>query len=222
MQKLPKPNIIYEDNHLLIVEKPNGIPVQEDSSKDIDMLTILKNYRKEKENKPGEAFIGLVHRLDRPVAGIMVFAKTSKAASRLSDQIRQNKFHKTYIAVVEGTLPKEGKLEDYLIKNKKENKSFITTKEKGKYSCLKYQVLSVKNNLSLIEINLITGRSHQIRLQFSSRNHPLVGDSKYGDNPNKIDIALFAKSITLTHPTTKEELTFTLEIPNKYPFNLFK
>lgn len=222
MQKLPKPNIIYEDNHLLIVEKPNGIPVQEDSSKDIDMLTILKNYRKEKENKPGEAFIGLVHRLDRPVAGIMVFAKTSKAASRLSDQIRQNKFHKTYIAVVEGTLPKEGKLEDYLIKNKKENKSFITTKEKGKYSCLEYQVLSVKNNLSLIEINLITGRSHQIRLQFSSRNHPLVGDSKYGDNPNKIDIALFAKSITLTHPTTKEELTFTLEIPNKYPFNLFK
>lgn len=222
MPKLPKLNIIYEDNHLLVVEKPSNIPVQEDSSKDIDMLTILKEYRKVNENKPGEAFIGLVHRLDRPVSGIMVFAKTSKAASRLSDQIRQNTFHKTYLAVVEGTLPSKGKFEDYLIKNEKENKSYITTKEKGKYSCLEYQVLSTKDNLSLVEVNLITGRSHQIRLQFSSRNHPLIGDSKYGHNPNNIDIALFAKSITFNHPTTKEPLTFTLDIPNKYPFNLFK
>ena len=222
MQKLPKLNVIYEDNHLLIVEKPTNIPVQEDSSKDIDMLTLLKNYRKVNENKPGEAFIGLVHRLDRPVSGIMVFAKTSKAASRLSDQIRQNTFHKTYLAVVQGTLTTTGQFEDYLIKNEKENKSYTTTKEKGKYSCLKYKVLNTKNNLSLVEINLITGRSHQIRVQFSSRNHPLVGDSKYGNNPNNIDIALFAQSITFNHPTTKEPLTFALDIPNKYPFNLFK
>lgn len=222
MQKLPKLNIIYEDNHLLVVEKTSNIPVQEDSSKDIDMLTLLKDYRKINENKPGEAFIGLIHRLDRPVSGIMVFAKTSKAASRLSDQIRQNTFHKTYLAVVEGSLPSHGKFEDYLIKNEKENKSYVTTKEKGKYSCLEYQVLSTKDNMSLVEINLITGRSHQIRVQFSSRNHPLIGDSKYGHNPNNIDIALFAKSITFNHPTTKEELTFTLNIPNKYPFNLFK
>ena len=222
MQKLPKLNIIYEDNHLLVVEKPSNIPVQEDSSKDIDMITILKEYRKVNENKPGEAFIGLVHRLDRPVSGIMIFAKTSKAASRLSDQIRQNTFHKTYLAVVNGTLPSKGKLEDYLIKNEKENKSYVNTKEKGKYSCLEYQVLSTKDNLSLVEINLITGRSHQIRVQFSSRNHPLIGESKYGHNPNNLDIALFAKSITFNHPTTKEPLTFTLDIPNKYPFNLFK
>ena len=222
MQKLPKLNIIYEDNHLLVIEKPSNIPVQKDSSKDIDMLTLLKDYRKINENKPGEAFIGLVHRLDRPVSGIMVFAKTSKAASRLSDQIRQNTFHKTYLAVVSGTLPTQGKFEDYLIKNEKENKSYVTTKEKGKYSCLEYQVLSTKDNMSLVEINLITGRSHQIRLQFSSRNHPLIGESKYGHNPNNIDIALFAKSITFNHPTSKEELTFTLDIPNKYPFNLFK
>ena len=222
MQKLPKLNIIYEDNHLLVVEKPSNIPVQEDSSKDIDMLTLLKEYRKINENKPGEAFIGLVHRLDRPVSGIMVFAKTSKAASRISDQIRQNTFHKTYLAVISGTLPSKGKLEDYLIKNEKENKSYITTKEKGKYSCLEYEVLSTKDNMSLVEINLITGRSHQIRVQFSSRNTPLIGDSKYGHNPNNIDIALFAKSITFNHPTTKEELTLTLDIPNKYPFNLFK
>lgn len=222
MQKLPKLNIIYEDNHLLVIEKTGGIPVQADSSKDIDMLTILKEYRKENENKKGDAFIGLVHRLDRPVSGIMVFAKTSKAASRLSDQIRQNIFHKTYLAVVEGTLPSKLILEDYLIKDKKNNISYVTTKEKGKYSKLEYQVLSTKNNLSLVEINLITGRSHQIRVQFSSRNHPLIGDSKYGHNPNNIGIALFAKSITFLHPTTKEELTFTLDLPKRYPFNLFK
>lgn len=222
MQKLPKLNIIYEDNHLLVVEKPSGIPVQEDSSKDIDMITILKEYRKKNENKPGDAFIGLVHRLDRPVSGIMVFAKTSKAASRLSDQIRQNKFYKTYLAVIQGIIPTKGKLEDYLIKNEKTNTSYVTTKEKGKYSCLEYNILSTKENLSLVEINLITGRSHQIRVQFSSRNHPLIGDSKYGNNPNNIDIALFAKSIKFIHPTTKEELVFDLNIPNKYPFNLFK
>ena len=175
-----------------------------------------------KENKKGDAYIGLVHRLDRPVGGIMVFAKTSKAASRLSDEIRKNNFHKTYYAVVEGTLPKEGKFEDYLIKNEKENISYVSTKEKGKYSCLEYTLISSKNNLSLVKINLITGRSHQIRVQFSSRHHPLVGDSKYGNNPKNIDIALFAQTLTFTHPTTKEVLTFKLDLPNRYPFNMFK
>lgn len=222
MEKLPKINIIYEDNHLLVVEKPVNIPVQEDSSKDIDMITILKNYRKQNENKPNEAYIGLIHRLDRPVGGIMVFAKTSKAASRLSNQIREKTFHKTYLAVVEGHLPKEDILEDYLIKNNKTNISTITTKEKGKYSCLEYKVIKEKNNLSLIKINLITGRPHQIRVQFSSRNHPLLGDSKYNHHKDNINIALFAQSITLIHPTTKEKLTFTLDTPNRYPFNIFK
>ena len=221
MEKLPKINIIYEDNHLLVVEKPVNIPVQEDKSKDIDMITILKKYRIKKENKDKDAYIGLVHRLDRPVGGIMVFAKTSKAASRLGEEIRNNTLHKTYLALIEGTMPKEGKLEDYIIKDKNKNISYITTKEKGKYSALEYKILKEKNNLSLIEINLITGRSHQIRLQFSSRNHPLIGDSKYGNNPKNINIALFAKSITFKHPTTKEILTFELNIPNRYPFNIF-
>lgn len=221
MQELPKINIIYEDNHLLVVEKPVNIPVQEDISKDIDMITILKNYRIKKEKKKGDAYIGLVHRLDRPVGGIMVFAKTSKAASRLSEEIRNNTFHKTYLAVVEGYPSQKGKLEDYLIKNKEKNISTITTKEKGKYSALEYQVLKEKDHLSLIKINLITGRSHQIRVQFSSRNHPLVGDTKYGHNNNNINIALFAESITFTHPTTKEPLTFALNKPNRYPFNIF-
>ena len=152
----------------------------------------------------------------------MVFAKTSKAASRLSNQIRENKFHKTYYAVVEGTVSKEGVYEDYLIKNKSENISYVTTKDKGKYSKLEYKLISTKNNLSLVKINLITGRSHQIRLQFSTRGHPLVGDSKYGNNPKNINIALFAASVSFIHPTTKENLTFSLELPNRYPFNIFK
>lgn len=222
MEKLPKINIIYEDNHLLVIEKPINIPVQKDNTNDIDLIAMLKDYRKKKENKPGEAYLGLVHRLDRPVGGIMVFAKTSKAASRLSDQIRTNAFHKTYLAVIQGVLPKEGVLEDYLIKNEKENISYVTSKEKGKYSKLEYKLLDTKDNLSLVRINLITGRSHQIRVQFSSRNHPLIGDSKYGDNPNNISIALYAESITFNHPTTKEKLTFTLSKPNRYPFNIFK
>lgn len=222
MQELPKINIIYEDNHLLVVEKPANIPVQSDSSQDIDMLTILKKYRKQKENKPGEAYLGLVHRLDRPVCGIMVFAKTSKAASRLSNQIKENTFHKTYYAVITGNPPKEDTLIDYLTKNQKDNISYVTTKEKGKYSELHYQVLSQKDNLSLVKINLVTGRSHQIRVQFSNRGYPLVGDSKYGHNPNNISIALFAKELTLIHPTTKQKLTFTLDLPNRYPFNIFK
>ena len=222
MEKLPKINIIYEDNHLLVIEKPINIPVQKDNTNDIDLITMLKDYRKNNENKSGDAYIGLVHRLDRPVGGIMVFAKTSKAASRLSDQIRTNIFHKTYLAVIQGTIPKEGILEDYLIKNEKENISYVTTKDKGKYSKLEYKTLDIKDNLSLIRINLITGRSHQIRVQFSSRNHPLLGDSKYGNNPNNINIALYAESITFNHPTTKEKLTFTLPKPNRYPFNIFK
>lgn len=222
MQELPKINIIYEDNHLLVIEKPVNIPVQSDSSKDLDLITILKEYRIKNESKKNDAYIGLVHRLDRPVGGIMVFAKTSKAASRLSNQIRENVFHKTYYAVVEGTVSKEGIYEDYLIKNKSENISYVTTKDKGKYSKLEYKLISTKNNLSLVKINLITGRSHQIRLQFSTRGHPLIGDSKYGNNPKNINIALFAASVSFIHPTTKENLTFSLELPNRYPFNIFK
>ena len=214
--------VLYEDNHIIVVIKPYNIPSQSDKTNDIDMLSLVKEYIKEKYQKPGNVYVGLVHRLDRPVGGIMVFAKTSKSAARLSDQIRKNNFHKTYYAVVNGCLPEEGRFEDYLIKNEKENKSYVTTKDKGKYSCLEYKLINTKENLSLLKINLITGRSHQIRVQFSSRNHPLIGDSKYGNNCNNINIALFASSITFNHPTTKEKLTFNLDLPNRYPFNIFK
>ncbi len=220
MEKLPKINIIYEDNHLLIVEKPINIPVQEDESKDKDLLSILKDYLKEKYKKPGNVYLGLVHRLDRPVGGIMIFAKTSKSASRLANQIRNNEITKVYYAVVEGHLKDKNRLEDYLLKDEETNISIID--KKGKLAILDYQVIKRKDNLNLVEINLQTGRSHQIRVQFSSRGNPLVGDQKYNKKatPN-ISIALFAKSISFNHPITKERLTFKLDLPNRYPFDLF-
>ena len=223
MEKLPKINIIYEDNHLLVVEKPINIPVCEDITNDIDLLTILKNYLKEKYNKPGNVYLGLVHRLDRPVGGVMVFAKTSKAASRLSNQVRENKLKKTYYAVVENKINKTGTLKDYLVKDYKNNISKTTTKEKGKLSILDYELIKTVDNLNLVKINLQTGRSHQIRVQFSSRNNPLYGDQKYNKNakPNT-QIALFAKELSFYHPTTNELLTFEINLPKRYPFTLFK
>lgn len=222
MEELPKINIIYEDNHLLVVEKIVNVPVQKDNSNDMDMISILKEYRKRNEGKFGDAYIGLVHRLDRPVGGVMVFAKTSKAASRLSEQVRNNKFKKVYYAVVEGNISDKGHFEDYMAKNEKDNKSYITSNDKGKIAILDYEVVDRKDNLNLVKINLVTGRSHQIRVQFSSRGYPLVGDMKYNKKASPgTNIALFAKSISFIHPTLKEVMSFELDLPNRYPFNIF-
>ena len=222
MEKLPKINIIYEDNHLLVVEKPINIPVCEDESKDLDLLTILKKYIKEKYNKPGNVYLGLVHRLVRPVGGIMVFAKTSKAASRLSNQVREKKLTKTYYAVVENNLKEKGTLKDYLIKDSKTNITRVTTKDLGKEAILNYELIKKIDNLNLVKIDLITGRSHQIRVQFSSRNNPLYGDQKYNKNAvNNTNIALYAKVLAFDHPVTKERLTFEIDLPKRYPFNIF-
>lgn len=213
-------NIIYEDNHLLVVEKPINIPVQEDSSKDLDFLTLLKNFIKKRDNKPGNVFLGLVHRLDRPVGGIMVFAKTSKCASRLSEQVRNRTFKKTYFAVVEGKVEEKGTLIDKLLKDTKNN--IVRVDKNGKESILDYELIDYKDNLSLVKINLKTGRSHQIRVQFSSRGHALYGDQKYNSNSTVGEqIALFANSIIFNHPITKEELTFELDFPNRKPWNKF-
>lgn len=214
-------NIIYEDNHLLVVEKPINIPTQEDNTKDKDLLTILKEYIKEKYNKPGNVYLGLVHRLDRPVGGIMVFARTSKAASRLSEQVRNKTFKKTYNAVVIGNINKEGKLKDYLLKDEKKN--IVKVDKNGKEAILNFKKLDFENNMSLIEINLETGRSHQIRVQMSHYGYPLFGDQKY-NKTSKVgeQIALFAKKIEFIHPTTNELLTFELDLPNRYPFTIFK
>ena len=215
-----KINIIYEDNHLLVAEKPINIPVQEDKSKDIDLLNILKEYIKNKYNKPGNVYLGLVHRLDRPVGGIMVFARTSKAASRLSEQIRNKTFKKIYNAVLMGNIDESGTLIDKLLKD--EN-NIVKVDDNGKEAILHYKKLNYKESMSLVEINLETGRSHQIRVQFSHHGYPLYGDNKYNNNSKTGEqIALFAKRIEFIHPTTKEKLSFELDLPNRYPFNLFK
>ena len=211
--------ILYEDNHLLVVVKPINVPVCEDESKDEDLLNMLKKYLKEKYNKPGNVYLGLVHRLDRPVSGVMVFAKTSKAASRLSEQIRLKEFKKEYHAIVIGKVDK-GIYKDNLLKDKKTN---ITKVDKnGKESILEYELVKYVNNYSLVKINLKTGRSHQIRVQFSYHNHPLVGDNKYNKiETKKIPVCLFANKLTFYHPVTKEELIFEEPLPNHYPWNLF-
>ena len=214
-------NVIYEDNHLLVVEKTINIPVQADSSNDIDLLSMLKNYIREKYKKPGNVYLGLVHRLDRPVGGVMVFAKTSKCASRLSKQIKNNELKKIYYAVVEGNIFEKGLLKDKLLKNSKTNT--VSVDKNGKEAELYFEKISYKDNLSLVKINLHTGRSHQIRVQFSSRGYPLYGDHRYNTNcKDKSQIALFAKELSFYHPITKEKLIFKLDLPDRYPFTLFK
>ncbi len=216
-----KLNVLYEDNHIIVVIKEPNIPSQSDKTGDIDMLTLVKNYIKEKYNKPGEAYIGLVHRLDRPVGGIMVFARTSKAASRLSEQIRNKTFKKTYNAVVIGNINDSGSLKNKLLKDEKNN--IVKVDDRGKEAILHYKKIDYKDKLSLIEINLETGRPHQIRVQLSHYGFPLYGDNKYNKEAKRNEnIALFARRIEFIHPTTKEMLKFEIDLPNRYPFNLFK
>ena len=219
--------VIYEDNHLLVVEKPVYILSQGDDTNDKDMVNLLKQYVKEKYNKPGNVYIGLVHRLDRPVGGAMVFAKTSKAAPRLSEQVRNKTFKKTYRAVIHGTMNKESDtLKDYLYKNKKTNMVSVVNKnhKDAKNAELSYETLDNKNNFSLVEIDLKTGRPHQIRVQFASRRHPLFGDQRYGQNVNKVgqQISLWSYKIEIEHPTTKEKMEFICEPPKEYPWDLFE
>lgn len=214
-------NILYEDNHLLVVEKPINIPVQADSSKDEDLLNILKQYIKEKYNKPKEVYLGIVHRLDRPVGGIMVFARTSKSASRLSEQVRTNQFNKIYNAVCLNKINESGRLEDYLLKDTKTN--IVKVDKNGKKAILNYKRLDYKNNMSLVEIKLETGRSHQIRVQLSHNGNPLYGDQKYNKTARVGEqVALFAKKLEFYHPTKKELMSFELPLPDRVPFNYFK
>ena len=212
--------ILYEDNHLLVVVKPINMPVCEDSSGDLDLLTYLKGYIKEKYNKPGNVYLGLIHRLDRPVSGVMVFAKTSKCASRLSEQVRIGKLNKKYYAVVCGNLSGSGIFNDKLLKDTRTN--MVRVDSHGKDSSLKYRVVSSKSNYSLVDIDLITGRSHQIRVQFSSRGYPLYGDQRYNKGALVGEqIALFSYYLSFYHPISGELMEFKESIPNRKPFNLF-
>lgn len=202
-------NVLYEDNHIIVVEKIINVPSQADSSNDIDMLTIVKNYIKEKYNKPSNVYLGLIHRLDRPVGGVMVFARTSKAASRLSKAVRENMIHKTYLTIVHGKLDKnKGTLIDNISKDEKTNTSYIDN-QNGKKAILEYEILKYNkdSNLSLLKVNLITGRHHQIRLQMSNNKNPIYGDQRYGMQ-DKNQIALYAYKLELMHPVKKELMVF--------------
>ena len=218
--------IIYEDNHLLVVEKPVNILSQSDDTGDMDLLTLLKEDIKKRYDKPGQVYLGLVHRLDRPVGGVMIFAKTSKAASRLSESIRQKEFKKTYHAVIHGD-PVENKklLRHYLLKDSNTNTVMVVGQnvKDAKEALLDYEVIEKKDKLSLVKINLHTGRSHQIRVQFSEIGHPLYGDQKYGHYINTAgqQLALWSTEIICKHPTLKEEMQFKSFPPDIYPWNIF-
>lgn len=211
MIKVP---IIFEDNHLLVVMKPPNILSQRDQTGDADMLSLLKEDIKVRYNKPGNVYLGLIHRLDRPVGGVMVFAKTSKAASRLSEQIRKREFKKTYMAVIHGRPTKEkDTLNHYLIKDYKTNMVTAVGKEiKGaKKAVAEYKIIDTVKGYSLVKINLNTGRPHQVRVQFATIGHPLYGDQRYGSDANNVgqQIALWSHQIICEHPTLKKRMTFT-------------
>lgn len=212
--------VIYEDNHLLVVEKPENIPTCEDSSKDLDFLTMCKEYVKVKYNKPGNVYLGMVHRLDRPVGGVMVFARTSKAADRLSQMIAQKRvFIKEYLAVVKDNGLKDRDIfEDNLLKDERTN--MVKIDPRGKKAELAYEVLKRKDGLALVHVFLKTGRSHQIRVQFASRGHALWGDQRYNKEakPGQ-QIALHSYKLVFPHPVTKEKMEFVSDI-NRFPFDI--
>ena len=216
--------ILYEDNHLLIVEKPVNVPVQEDRSGDPDLLSILKQDLKSRYNKPGNVYLGLVHRLDRPVGGVMVFAKTSKAASRLARTLQDRQFERTYLTVVRG-VPKRKKavLKDYLLKDRRRNlvSAVPAGTKNAKLAILEYEVLNHEDELSLLHVKLYTGRSHQIRVQLATIGHPIYGDQKYGKNINKPgqQIALWAYSVQFPHPVRDEIISIHQPPPNTFPWN---
>ena len=217
--------VIYEDNHVLVAEKPPNLLTQGDSTGDEDMLTLLREDLKLRFNKPGNVYLGLVHRLDRPVGGAMVFAKTSKAASRLSEQIRLGEFGKSYLAVIHGVPGQtSGTLVNNLIKDEATNTVRVTSNTgEGKAASLEYSVRDSRNGLSLVHIKLHTGRSHQIRVQFAAIGHPLYGDQKYGAALNRpgMQLALWSVEVGFRHPTLQKYETFTSTPPKVNPWNIF-
>lgn len=231
MEKYPE--ILFEDNHLLVAVKPAGILSQSDTTGAPDMLTLLKAYLVEKYNKPGEAYLGLLHRLDRPVCGVMVFAKTSKCAGRISEQIRNRTVKKKYRAIVYGAFEeKKGEVRSYLLKNSKTNlvdvfQNRADVPKDAKECSLDYEVIGEGRiagvPVSLLSIDLHTGRSHQIRAQLSSIGHPIVGDRKYGKGPNRFsgDILLQSYHLEVDHPVTHERMVFEIPLSGEEPWNQF-
>ncbi len=211
--------VVYEDNHIIIVNKHSGEIVQGDKTGDKPLSETVKEYIKQKYNKPGNVFLGVVHRLDRPVSGLVVFAKTSKALSRLNDMFRTGDVHKTYWAVVKRRdIAMEGTLTDWLTRNERQNKSYAHEREVpgAKKAVLKYKVRAVADNYMLIEVTLLTGRHHQIRCQLSHMGCPIKGDLKYGaprSNPDG-SISLLSRRVEFVHPVSKETIVAYADVPD--------
>jgi 23S rRNA pseudouridine1911/1915/1917 synthase len=219
-------NILYEDNHLLVVVKPPNTAVQADASGDAALLDQAKDFLKQRDGKPGEAWLGLVHRLDRPVGGVMVFAKTSKAASRLSDALRRGAFEKTYLAVLDGCPePPQGTLTDWLWKDRRTNtvRTADPSQPQARRAELSYRVLERRGPLTLVAVRLNTGRSHQIRVQFASRGWPIWGDQRYHPHPQPHgQIALWSYRLSFPRPVAPgDRLTFFCLPPRQAPWNGF-
>jgi 23S rRNA pseudouridine1911/1915/1917 synthase len=214
-------NVLFEDNHVIVVEKPPMMPVNQDESLDESLLEHIKQYIKTTRNKPNEAYVSLVHRLDRPVGGVMVFALSAKAASRLSESVRLNQFVKRYVAITARPL-KPGTLVDNLLKDEKTNTTIIHPK--GKKSELIIEAVdTLSDQTSRLWIRLVSGRSHQIRVQTASRFAPILFDQRYNPKTKPTHpIALFAYELSFPHPTKKDILTFSLPLPQRHPFTLFK
>lgn len=213
------PEILYEDNHILIVNKQPGEIVQGDKTGDKPLVDSLKDFIKKRDNKPGNVFLGVVHRLDRPVGGAVIFAKTSKALSRLNDMIRKGEIHKTYWALTRNRPPQESDtLTHYITTTEATNKSYASLKPKNgaKEAVLKYRLLACGRTFNLVEVELITGRKHQIRVQMSAIGCPIRGDLKYGDKRSNDDgsISLLARRIDFVHPVSKQPVSVTAPIPH--------
>lgn len=203
-------NVVYEDNHLLVVIKPPNLLTQADATGDDDLLSQMKRYVKEKYQKPGDVYLGLVHRMDRPVGGLLCLARTSKAAARLSKQLSSHGMAREYLAITEGCLPSSGTLRHYLIKDNIQN--IVSAVPEGtpgsQPAVLHFECLDQRENTSLCHICLETGRAHQIRVQMASSGHPLINDARYGHLTAGKQIALWGAKLTLTHPTLDERMTF--------------
>ena len=216
--------VVYEDNHIIIVDKCSGEIVQGDKTGDKPLSDTVKEYIKQKYNKPGNVFLGVVHRLDRPVSGLVVFAKTSKALSRLNDMFRTGDVHKTYWAIVKRRdIATEGTLTDWLTRNERQNKSYAHGREVpgAKKAVLKYKVRAVADNYMLIEVTLLTGRHHQIRCQLSHMGCPIKGDLKYGAPRSNHDgsISLLSRRVEFVHPVSKENIVAYADVPDDRLWN---
>lgn len=211
--------VVYEDNHIIIVNKESGEIVQGDKTGDTPLSDIVKDYIKEKYQKPGNVFLGVVHRLDRPVSGLVVFARTSKALSRLNEMFRTGEVHKTYWAITkESPTELEGRLEHWLVRNEKQNKSYAYNKEKpgAKKAILDYKLIGRTDNYNLLEVRLLTGRHHQIRCQLAAMGCPIKGDLKYGAHRSNPDgsISLLSRRVQFIHPVSKEQIDVTAPLPS--------